>query len=63
MIKINYLVAYIGELFSFAQNSYQAIGNQVRDIMRQYNNKINLLDNPSKISSNAGSDIPINPAE
>lgn len=63
VIKINYLVAYIGELFSFAQNSYQAIGNQVRDIMRQYNNKINLLDNPSKISSNAGSDIPINPAE
>lgn len=53
VIKINYLIAYVGELFSFAQNSYQAIGNQVRQIMGQYNNKINLLDSSGEHLLNA----------
>lgn len=48
VIAVNYLMAHIGELFTFVQSSYVAIGNQVRDILRQYNNKINLLDDPSK---------------
>lgn len=37
----------LNEIFSFIENTYSVLEGQVRDIIRQYNSKINLIDDGS----------------
>jgi hypothetical protein len=48
LIKFNCLVAYITEILTFVEVAYESAELIVRDILRQYNSKINLIDDPSK---------------
>ena len=48
LIKFNCLVAYITEILTFVEVAYESAELILRDILRQYNSKINLIDDPSK---------------
>jgi hypothetical protein len=47
LIKINCLLGYIGEILGFVEVAYEQAEVIARDILRQYNSKINLIDDPS----------------
>lgn len=47
LIKFNCLLSYISEIVSFVEVAYDQAELIVRDILRQYNSKINLIDDPS----------------
>lgn len=47
LIKFNCLLEYIYEVLSFVESAYSQGEILVRDILRQYNSKINLIDDPS----------------
>lgn len=48
LIKFNSLLSYISEILLFVEVAYDQAELIARDILRQYNSKINLIDDPSK---------------
>ncbi len=44
IIKFNCLFGYISEILSFVELAYPAAELCLRDILRQYNSKMNLID-------------------
>jgi hypothetical protein len=44
MIKFNCLLGYISEILLFVELAYPAAELCLRDILRQYNSKMNLID-------------------
>ena len=48
IVKFNCLMANISEIFSFIDTTYSTMEAATRDIIRQYNSKINLIDDCSK---------------
>lgn len=47
MISWTCLLSNVNEIFNFIESTYVALETQVRDIIRQYNSKINLIDDGS----------------
>jgi hypothetical protein len=47
LIKYNCLIAYINEILTFVEVAYDAGEALLRDIIRQYNAKMNLIDDSS----------------
>lgn len=47
LIKFNCLLSYISEILLFVEVAYDQAELIARDILRQYNSKINLIDDPS----------------
>jgi hypothetical protein len=48
IIKFNCLLGYISEIISFVEQAYPAAEVFLRDILRQYNSKMNLIDDPDQ---------------
>ena len=46
IIKFNCLLGYVSEIISFVEQAYPAAEVFLRDILRQYNSKMNLIDHP-----------------
>lgn len=47
IIKYNCLITYISEVFNFIDTTYTQLEASVRNIIREYNSKINLIDDSS----------------
>lgn len=43
-MKVNYLLAYVGELLTFSERSYKTICAKVKEIVKLYQNKICLTE-------------------
>lgn len=46
IIKFHSLLGYVTEVFAFVEKAYPAAEVLLRDILRQYNSKMNLIDDP-----------------
>lgn len=46
IIKFHSLLGYVSEVFGFVEQAYPAAEALLRDILRQYNSKMNLIDDP-----------------
>jgi hypothetical protein len=46
------LINYVTEILNFVEQAYPAVEVYLRDILRQYNSKINLIDDPDQENIN-----------
>ena len=44
IIKFNSLISYVSEVISYIETAYPAAESLVKEIIRQYKSKINLID-------------------
>ena len=44
IIKFNCLISYVSEIVTFVESAFPAAELFLRDILRQYNSKMNLID-------------------